>query len=180
MMILKILKTGVWLKINSRAENLAYKASKIWFGPLQRERQIEADVKKKTDDYRRILAGKVACETIFHIKYTKGENDNGHLIDAKMRIEVINDKPRFIVMAGSRIFPYALERIKPTFEDKIRKCGWHDEVVLEEDINIFESPSAASCFAVGGSSNGWTWWMNSNGETLDEIVAGDLERSYEE
>lgn len=168
------------VEINSRAENLAYKASKIWFGPLQRERQIEADVKKKTDDYRRILAGKVACETIFHIKYTKGENDNGHLIDAKMRIEVINDKPRFIVMAGSRIFPYALERIKPTFEDKIRKCGWHDEVVLEEDINIFESPSAASCFAVGGSSNGWTWWMNSNGETLDEIVAGDLERSYEE
>lgn len=167
-------------EINSRAENLAYKASKIWFGPLQRERQIEADVKKKTDDYRRILAGKVACETIFHIKYTKGENDNGHLIDAKMRIEVINDKPRFIVMAGSRIFPYALERIKPTFEDKIRKCGWHDEVVLEEDINIFESPSAASCFAVCGSSNGWTWWMNSNGETLDEIVAGDLERSYEE
>ena len=167
-------------EINSRAENLAYKASKIWFGPLQRERQIEADVKKKTDDYRRILAGKLACETIFHIKYTKGENGNGYLIDAKMRIEVINDKPRFIVMAGSRIFPYALERIKPTFEDKIRKCGWHDEVVLEEDINIFESPSAASCFAVGGSSNGWTWWMNSNGETLDEIVAGDLERSYEE
>lgn len=167
-------------EINSRAENLAYKASKIWFGPMQRERQIEADVKKKTDDYRRILAGKVACETIFHIKYTKGENGNGHLIDAKMRIEVINDKPRFIVMAGSRIFPYALEGGKPTFEDKIRKCGWHDEVVLEEDINIFESPSAASCFAVGGSSNGWTWWMNSNGETLDEIVAGDLERSYEE
>ena len=167
-------------EINSRAENLAYKASKIWFGPLQRERQIEADVKKKTDDYRRILVGKVACETIFHIKYTKGENGNGHLIDAKMRIEVINDKPRFIVMAGSRIFPYTLEGVKPTFEEKIRKCGWHDEVVLEEDINIFESPSAASCFAVGGSSNGWTWWMNSNGETLDEIVAGDLERSYEE
>lgn len=167
-------------EINSRAENLAYKASKIWFGPMQRERQIEADVKKKTDDYRRILAGKAACETIFHIKYTKGENGDGHLIDAKMRIEVINDKPRFIVMAGSRIFPYTLEGVKPTFEDKIRKCGWHDEVVLEEDINIFESPSAASCFAVGGSSNGWTWWMNSNGETLDEIVAGDLERSYEE
>lgn len=168
------------VEINSRAENLAYKASKIWFGPLQRERQIEADVKKKTDDYRRILAGKVACETIFHIKYTKGENGNGHLIDARMRIEVINDKPRFIVMAGSRIFPYTLEGVKPTFEDKIRKCGWHDEVVLEEDINIFESPSAASCFVVGGSSNGWTWWMNSNGETLDDIVAGDLERSYEE
>ena len=167
-------------EINSRAENLAYKASKIWFGPLQRERQIEADVKKKTDDYRRILAGKVACETIFHIKYTKGESGDGHLIDARMRIEVINDKPRFIVMAGSRIFPYTLEGVKPTFEDKIRKCGWHDEVVLEEDINIFESPSAASCFVVGGSSNGWTWWMNSNGETLDDIVADDLERSYEE
>lgn len=167
-------------EINSRAENLAYKASKIWFGPMQRERQIEADVKKKTDDYRRILAGKLACETIFHIKYIKGESGDGHLIDAKMRIEVINDKPRFIVMAGSRIFPYTLEGVKPTFEDKIRKCGWHDEVVLDEDINIFESPSAASCFAVGGSSNGWTWWMNSNGETLDEIVADDLERSYEE
>lgn len=110
-------------EINSRAENLAYKASKIWFGPMQRERQIEADVKKKTDDYRRILAGKAACETIFHIKYTKGENGDGHLIDAKMRIEVINDKPRFIVMAGSRIFPYTLEGVKPTFEDKIRKCG---------------------------------------------------------
>lgn len=167
-------------EINSRAENLAYKASKIWFGPMQRERQIEADVKKKTDDYRRILAGKLACETIFYINYEKGKGENKHQIDAKMRIEVIDDKPRFIVMAGSRIFPYALEGMKPMFEDKIRKCGWHDEVVLEEDINIFETPSAASCFVVGGSSNGWTWWMNGNGETLDEIVADDLERSYEE
>ena len=167
-------------EINSRAENLAYKASKIWFGPMQRERQIEADVKKKTDDYRRILAGRLACETIFYINYEKGKGENKHQIDAKMRIEVIDDKPRFIVMAGSRIFPYALEGVKPMFEDKIRKCGWHDEVVLEEDINIFETPSAASCFVVGGSSNGWTWWMNGNGESLDEIVADDQERSYEE
>ena len=167
-------------EINSRAENLAYKASKIWFGPMQRERQIEADVKRKTDDYRRILAGRLACETIFYINYEKGKGENKHQIDAKMRIEVIDNKPRFIVMAGSRIFPYALEGVKPMFEDKIRKCGWHDEVVLEEDINIFETPSAASCFVVGGSSNGWTWWMNGNGESLDEIVADDQERSYEE
>ena len=167
-------------EINSRAENLACKASKIWFGPMQRERQIEADVKKKTDDYRRILAGRLACETIFYINYEKGKGENKHQIDAKMRIEVIDDKPRFIVMAGSRIFPYTLEGVKPMFEDKIRKCGWHDEVVLEEDINVFEAPSAASCFVVGGSSNGWTWWMNGNGESLDEIVAEDQERSYEE
>lgn len=165
-------------EINSRAESLAYKASKIWFGPMQRERQIEADVKKKTDDYRRIYSDGSVCETVFSLKYTKSENDGGHQIDAKMRVEVINDKPRFIVMAGSRIYPYKNANAKPTFEDKIRKCGWHDEVVLEEDINIFETPSAASCFAVGGSSNGWTWWTTTNGETLDDVVARDQEKSY--
>ena len=37
-------------------------------------------------------------------------------------------------------------------------------VILE-----FNTPSGASDFVLGGSTNGWTEWKNKNGKTLDEI-----------
>ena len=37
-------------------------------------------------------------------------------------------------------------------------------VILE-----FNTPSGASDFVLGGSTNGWMEWKNKNGKTLDEI-----------
>lgn len=102
-------------------------------------------------------------------------------IHAKMRIEIINDKPHFIVTAGSTIFPYKdAERNILSQEAAIRKSGWHDEITIEEDIDVFTSPSGASNFVTGTATNGWDSWKTEDGETLDEVVAMDLEQSYEQ
>lgn len=33
----------------------------------------------------------------------------------------------------------------------------------------FNTPSGASDFVLGGSTNGWTEWKNKDGKTLDEL-----------
>ena len=169
-------------QINTRADKLASEAIKIWRGPEKRIDPIEADVRKKDDDYRKISADGRACNTIFKICWGSFETKDGFIvssIDARMRIEMINDRPHFIVMAGSTIFPYreAGKQIQSQ-EAAIRKSGWHDEITLEEDISVFTSPSGASNFVTGGSSNGWDWWKTDDGESLDEVVASDVENSY--
>lgn len=169
-------------EIKKRADALAYEAVKIWHGPERRVRQIEADIKKKDDDYRRILPDGRACSTVFHLFWKSYKMNSGFEfgIDAKMRIELINDRPHFIVMAGSKIFPYSASgKTLNKRESEIRNNGWHDEVILEEDINVFTSPSGASDFATSYSTNGWTEWKTEDGETLDDVVASDLEKSYE-
>lgn len=35
--------------------------------------------------------------------------------------------------------------------------------------HIFRTPSAAACFVLGRSANGWTEWKYKNGRTLDEV-----------
>lgn len=41
-------------------------------------------------------------------------------------------------------------------------------MVLNTD-QTFSSPSAASDFCLGRSSNGWTIWKDQKGQTLDEV-----------
>ncbi|MBQ9017681.1 DUF4357 domain-containing protein [Candidatus Saccharibacteria bacterium] len=169
-------------EISNRADSLAYEAVKIWSGPDNRVRQIEASTKEKDNDYRRIIPGGRTCDTVFHLIWKNYKMNNGFEfnIDAKMRIEFINEKPHFIVMAGSKIFPYIDGgKTLNKREQEIRKVGWNDDVILRQDINIFTSPSGASDFVTSYSTNGWTEWKTSDGETLDDIVASDIEKSYE-
>ncbi len=42
-------------------------------------------------------------------------------------------------------------------------------MITVQDI-IFNSPSSASSFCLGKSSNGWTNWKNSKNKTLDEVI----------
>ena len=55
------------------------------------------------------------------------------------------------------------------------------DIVLEKDIYIlkklmeFSTPSAASCFVLGGSSNGWIEWKDKDGKTLDEVYRKNQE-----
>lgn len=41
-------------------------------------------------------------------------------------------------------------------------------VTLGDDLE-FNSPSATAVFALGGRQNGWTEWINNNGDTLDAV-----------
>lgn len=169
-------------EIKKRADELSHVAIKVWHGPEYRVRQIEAEIKKKDDDYRRIIPDGRACNTVFHFLWNNYKMNSGFAfdIDAKMRIELVNGKPHYIVMAGSKIFPYAIGgRSVNKKEAEIRKNGWHDEVILEEDITVFTSPSGAADFVTSYATNGWIEWKTEDGETLDDVVAADVEKSYE-
>ena len=41
-----------------------------------------------------------------------------------------------------------------------------DELVVVKDV-LFDSPSGAAVFCVGGSSNGWIDWRDENNNVLD-------------
>ena len=41
----------------------------------------------------------------------------------------------------------------------------------------FSSPSAAACFVLGASANGWTEWKDKSGRTLDELFRRQAEKA---
>lgn len=43
-----------------------------------------------------------------------------------------------------------------------------ERTTLINDV-VFPSPSAAAVFVLGGSQNGWTEWVDDNGNTLSDI-----------
>lgn len=44
----------------------------------------------------------------------------------------------------------------------------NDVYILNKTIS-FKTPSGASDFVLGGSTNGWMEWKDKNGKTLDEL-----------
>lgn len=77
---------------------------------------------------------------------------------------------RFTVFAGSEV---ALDKsiAKNTSATKKREelFGESGErSILEKDV-VFQTPSAAAVFVLGGSQNGWVEWIDDEGKTLDEV-----------
>ncbi len=76
------------------------------------------------------------------------------------------------VLKGSTINPQHLDKIKPDTKKKrealiaefTERRG--DELVVVKDA-VFNSPSGAAVFCVGGSSNGWKDWRDENNNELD-------------
>ena len=57
---------------------------------------------------------------------------------------------------------------------RFEKLSTASTVINENQFELikdltFKSPSAASSFCRGNSSNGWVDWVNDNGQTLDEV-----------
>ena len=86
----------------------------------------------------------------------------------------VYDGDKFQVLEGSQI---DISKKNPfnklqTQRDEALK---HGDIVFENGIYTlkksmeFSSPSAASCFVLGGNTNGWLEWKNQDGKTLDEI-----------
>ena len=81
---------------------------------------------------------------------------------------------KFQVLEGSEINlekPVHLEKYnrqrKELYEkDEIVKQG--DKYILKVTLE-FNTPSGASDFVLGGSTNGWVEWKNKDGKTLDEV-----------
>ena len=86
----------------------------------------------------------------------------------------VYDGDKFQVLEGSQI-----NLVKPTNLEKYNKQRTellsNGNIVLENGIYIlkttleFNTPSGASDFVLGGSTNGWTEWKNKDGKTLDEL-----------
>ncbi|MBC3184984.1 GIY-YIG nuclease family protein [Corynebacterium sp. zg-331] len=79
----------------------------------------------------------------------------------------------FVVLAGSKLH----EEMVPSVPDSAKKNREKYNKRIGPDFNLLEdtlfgSPSAASAFLTGASTNGKTYWKNDQGVTL-----GDLERN---
>ena len=75
----------------------------------------------------------------------------------------------FVVLAGSMIRPDVTHSCPDYVKTSREKySGIIADNVLQKDI-LFNSPSAASSFVVGGSSNGTTEWKTGEGKTLKAV-----------
>ncbi len=99
--------------------------------------------------------------TIFyHCKNAEGTNAKGTY-----------EEKNFRVLAGSQLRKNPV----PSYGQKAkRRANTTEEgkhLILNKDV-IFSSPSAASSFCLGRSSNGWNDWKDKKGRTLHEIIRG--------
>jgi predicted type IV restriction endonuclease len=86
-----------------------------------------------------------------------------------------------VVLAGSRVRRELVNSV-PLATKKLREDLFHERIlvvdgsscVLGRDVT-FDSPSAAACFVLGRSANGWSEWRDLNGEPLD-MLRQDRER----
>lgn len=79
----------------------------------------------------------------------------------------------FTVLKGSKIpiSSTASFTLKESRREKIASSAFtlnENLVELNKDLT-FKSPSAASAFCLGNSSNGWIAWVNEKGQSLDEV-----------
>ena len=94
------------------------------------------------------------------VLYAEGEYRNGN----------------FLVRQGARVAVQPVPSYAPAFDSKRKPLAdagalahRDDHVELLKDWE-FGSPSGASDFVLGASSNGWKCWVDSKGKTLDEII----------
>ena len=86
----------------------------------------------------------------------------------------VYDGDRFEVLEGSEID--MTRKGRTTVVDQQRESAIKNGDIVEKDGKFyltismsFSSPSSASCFVLGGSTNGWVEWKDKEGRTLDEI-----------
>ncbi len=163
------LKYDSWdaTKIKSRAQELAAVAVDIWQGPALRERPITADVKRSKVGREEI------DDDIRDRTYSLDAVRRGERVSAKMRIEVQNGKNVFVVLEGSRIFPYQKHelKLKEKIEKELFAQGFEYETVLKRDYKFATSVSASSDFVTSGSTNGWDEWTDEEGTSLNDLTA---------
>lgn len=162
------LKYDSWdaTKIESRAQELASIAVDIWQGPALRERPITAEV-KRSNAGREEIDDDIRSRT-----YSLDAVRRNERVSAKMRIEVQDGKNIFIVLEGSRIFPYQKHNLKlrEKVEKELLAQGFEYETILKHDYKFTTSVSASSDFVAGGPTNGWDEWTDEEGVSLNDLT----------
>lgn len=89
----------------------------------------------------------------------------------------------FTVLNGSKISKNTAPSYTSTEsrDEKIASLATflNDNLVeLNQDLT-FKSPGAASSFCLGNSSNGWIYWVNEKGQSLDEVYRNKESQALE-
>lgn len=102
----------------------------------------------------------VAVNTVFHTK------KNG--VRATGRYN--RDTGRFTVLSGSEVdLGHAVIKNQGAVAARRQLfAAQTGKVILADDVEL-SSPSSAAVFVLGGSQNGWTEWVNEQGQTLDYV-----------
>jgi len=102
----------------------------------------------------------VAVNTVFHTKR------NG--VRATGRYN--RDTGRFTVLSGSEVdLGHAVIKNQGAVAARRQLfAAQTGKVILADDVEL-SSPSSAAVFVLGGSQNGWTEWVNEQGQTLDYV-----------
>ena len=116
-------------------------------------------------DLDRIDQGPVGASAVFHTK-KNGIRGSGRYDRAT---------GRFTVLAGSKVnlSKPVLKNVSVAALRREMFEGIAGIADLTEDLE-FPTPSAAVVFVLGGSQNGWTEWVNNDGETLNQVYRSEV------
>lgn len=116
-------------------------------------------------DLDRIDQGPAGASAVFHTK-KNGIRGSGRYDRAT---------GRFTVLAGSKVnlSKPVLKNVSVAALRREMFEGIAGIADLTEDLE-FPTPSAAAVFVLGGSQNGWTEWVNNDGETLNQVYRSEV------
>ena len=108
-------------------------------------------------------------------KNTVNEANTLHTTRNGIKAFGVYDGEKFDVLEGSEI-NLAKKVINNSYNKQRQELFDNENIKLDADGKYilkttltFKSPSGASDFVLGGSTNGWTEWKDKDGKTLDEI-----------
>lgn len=107
-------------------------------------------------------------------KITLNESDILHTTQNGITAFGVYSGEKFEVLDGSQINldkPAHLQRYNRQREELISQqsiVNANGKYILKVTVE-FDTPSGASNFVLGGSTNGWVEWKNKDGKTLDEL-----------
>lgn len=103
-------------------------------------------------------------EVLFYLK--RKSKKSGQIIEAMCK----QTKEGFVVLQGSHIETIDSQSIPSGIKDARKNANIDENEILQEDV-LFNSPSYAAAFVIGGHANGLTEWKTEDGRTLKEIEA---------
>lgn len=115
----------------------------------------------------------VDCKYIDYLEFSMEQKmqNSGMTVKANCK----RSSEGYIVLQGSTINSKTNEKTCSGIAKKARERAKVDENnILLEDV-LFLSPSAASMFVTGASSNGYTAWKTAEGKTLKEVETSEAE-----
>jgi len=120
-----------------------------------------AETKSVTSDN----SGQIIESLLLHMKRKSKKSGQTIEADGKQTAE------GFVVLAGSQIELIDSDSIPPGVKEARKKANADENGILQADV-LFNSPSYAAAFVIGGYANGLTAWVTADGKTLKEIEEG--------